>query len=89
MSNPAITETLSPSEWQLIQAIRALPDSTLRDRTHEVLGRLLFYLQNPRCQGMGAEGFPCGEPVSTCEECGQVWDLLDMIQAQMNRVPLG
>ena len=79
MSESPITATLSPSEWRLIAAIRALPESTLRDRTHEVLGQLLFYVQNPRCQGIGAEGFPCGEPVSTCTECHQVWDLLDGI----------
>lgn len=83
MSEAPINVTLSSSEWRLIEAIRTLPDSALRNRTHEVLGEMLFYVQNPRCQGMGAEGFPCGEPVSTCEECHQVWDLLDTIAARV------
>jgi hypothetical protein len=87
MSETPITASLSQAEFRLIEAIRALPDSTLQKRTHEVLGELLFFVQNPRCQGIGAEGFPCGEPVSTCEECHQVWDLLDGIAARLKVPP--
>jgi hypothetical protein len=87
MSEAPITATLSQAEFRLIEAIRALPDSTLQKRTHEVLGELLFFVQNPRCQGIGAEGFPCGEPVSTCEECHQVWDLLDGIASRLKVPP--
>ena len=47
---------------------------------------LLFFFSNPRCQGMGVEGFPCGEPRSTCEECHEVWDMLDRLSAR-NRKP--
>ena len=86
MSENPIHADLSPAEWTLIQAMRAVPESSLRERLHEVFGELIFYVQNPRCQGMGVEGFPCGEPVSTCEECHQVWDLLDQVSARMNKV---
>ena len=79
MSEAKSTQALSPSEWQLIEAIRALPDTDQQERTHAVMGRLLFYLSNPRCQGMGAEGFPCGEPLATCGECDQIWTLLDQV----------
>jgi hypothetical protein len=87
MPEPTITEVLSPSEWRLIQGIRQLPESRLRDRTSEVLEGLLFYVKNPRCQGMGVEGFPCGDPVSTCEECHQIWDLLDTINMRISESP--
>jgi hypothetical protein len=89
MPQPAINATLSPSEWHLIEAIRALPESTLRNRTHEVLGQLLFFVQNPRCQGMGAEGFPCGAPLSACDECQLIWDLLDGISRRLNNSEVG
>ena len=86
MSELPIDVTLSLPEWHLIEAIRALPESTLRNRTHEVLGEMLFFVQNPRCQGIGAEGFPCGDPATTCNECHQVWDLLEQVSARMNKV---
>ena len=57
----------------------------MRDRTHEVLGELVFYVQNARCQGIGAEGFSCGEPVMTCNECHQVWDVLEAITTRLQR----
>lgn len=79
MSDSTIPAVLSPAEWRLVQAIRNLPATPLQGRVNEVLGELLFYVQNPRCEGIGAEGFPCGEPVSSCEECHQVWDLLEAI----------
>ncbi len=86
MSEVPSNVTLSPSEWRLVEAIRALPESGLRERTLEVMGELLFYVQNPRCQGIGAEGFPCGEPVSTCEECHAVWDFLDQLASRVSKV---
>jgi len=82
MSENPIPVALSPAEWTLIQAIRALPDSALRARAHAVFGKLLFYVENPRCQGMGAEGFPCGVPASTCDDCQDVWDLLEKLANQ-------
>ena len=85
MPEPTITAVLSPSEWRLVQGLRDLPESRLRGRMTEVMESLLFYVRNPRCEGIGAEGFPCGEPVSTCEECHQVWDLLEAISDRVNK----
>ena len=89
MSENPIHVELSPAEWTLIQAMRELPESPLRDRVHAIFGQLLFYVKNPRCQGIGVEGFPCGEPVSTCEECHNVWDLLDAIGTGLARLEQG
>lgn len=86
MSENPIHADLSPAEWTLIQAMREVPESALRERLHDVFGELIFYVRNPRCQGMGAEGFPCGEPVSTCDECHQVWDLLEQVSSRVNKV---
>lgn len=89
MSPNSIPAELSPSEWRLLQAIRELPESALRERVHEVLGELLFYVANPRCQGMGAEGFPCGEPRTSCDECHEVWDLLEGLSRRVQPASLG
>jgi hypothetical protein len=86
MPDSTITAVLSPSEWRLVQAIRNVPDSRLHNRATEVLEDLLYYINNPRCQGMGVEGFPCGEPTSTCEECHAIWDLLDSIAERCAKV---
>jgi hypothetical protein len=85
MPEPTITAVLSPSEWRLIQGIRDLPESKLRGRITEVLDDLLYYVRNPRCEGMGPEGFACGDPVSTCEECHQIWDLLQAISDRVEK----
>jgi hypothetical protein len=77
MPDTTTTVPLNSAEWRLIQGLRGLPASELRDRIHQVLDELLFYVRNPRCQGVGPEGFPCGDPRSTCEECHRIWDLLD------------
>jgi hypothetical protein len=84
MPEPTVTVALSPAEWRLIQGMRSLPPSRLRDRISQVLNELLFYVRNPRCEGMGPEGFPCGDPVSTCEECQEIWDLLDTIAERVH-----
>ena len=82
MSQPADHPQLSAAEWKLIQDLRALPDPALQARLHASLEHLLFFFSNPRCQGMGVEGFPCGEPRSSCDECHQLWHLLDRIAAR-------
>ena len=70
---------LSAAEWTFIQNLRALPDEALRTRVHASLNKLLFFFQNPRCQGIGVEGFPCGEPRSSCDDCHQIWEILEKV----------
>ena len=86
MSEPTHPAVLNPDEWRLIESLRGLPESPLRSRIFQVLDGILFFVANPRCQGMGVDGFPCGEPASTCEECHQVWDLLDTINKRIDEV---
>jgi len=79
MSETPTPAVLTPSEWKFIQALRQLPADTLRGHALDVFTELLFYVDNPRCQGVGAEGFPCGEPKTSCDECHQVWNLLEVV----------
>lgn len=81
MAAPQEPLPLSAAERQLIQDLRGLPDEALRARMLHSIQHLLFFFQNPRCQGVGVEGFPCGEPRASCDECHQIWDLLDRLSA--------
>jgi hypothetical protein len=49
------------------------------------MNELVFYIQNPRCEGMQADGFPCGDPRNNCEECHRMWNLLDQISLKVPR----
>lgn len=83
MSEASITTTLSPEEWRVILALREIPHSPLRERVAKVMDELVFYIQNPRCDGMQADGFPCGDPRNDCEECQKMWALLERIEARL------
>lgn len=86
MSQPANPPELSEAEWSLIRDLRALPDETLRSRAQASFRELLFFFQNPKCQGIGVEGFPCGDPRSSCEDCHAIWEALDKV-AQRRKGP--
>lgn len=85
MSEPIKIESLSADELRLLQAFRALPEGPVRDKVQRVVKELIFYVENPRCQGLLPEGYPCGDPRSTCEECHRIWDTLEHLEGRMNR----
>lgn len=86
MPEPDAPPSLTPAEWKLICEIRSLPESPAREHIHAILGEFLFYVRNPRCQGMLPEGFPCGDPRNSCDQCHQIWDLLDEMEARVAHI---
>ncbi|MBK8573301.1 MAG: hypothetical protein IPN91_11825 [Holophagaceae bacterium] len=85
MSQSIDRPELSAAEWKLIQDLRALPDGPLRSRVHASLGELLYFFQNPKCQGVGVDGFPCGTPRSSCDDCHQIWEALDKVAERVKK----
>ncbi len=79
MLQSTVHAELSAEEWRLVQELRALPETEMRNRVQRTFGELLFFFRNPRCQGLGIEGFPCGEPSSSCEDCQAIWEALDRV----------
>jgi hypothetical protein len=77
MTDIAIQTTLSEEEWKIVMALREIPDSPLRKKVSGLLAELTHFIQQPRCLGMQGDGFPCGTPTSTCEECQQMLKVLD------------
>jgi hypothetical protein len=85
MTDIAIQTTLSDEEWKIVMALREIPDSPLRAKVSGLLGELVRFIQQPRCLGMQSDGFPCGTPNTSCEECQQMLRVLDDLAA---RVPV-
>ncbi len=85
MLETGIQTTLSPEEWKIILALREIPESPLRDRVSNLFGELVRFVQQPRCMGMQSDGFPCGTPHTSCEECQQMFQVLDDLAARVPR----
>ena len=85
MTDIAIHTNLSPEEWKIVMALREIPDSPLRTKVTGLLAELMRFIQQPRCLGMQGDGFPCGTPNTSCEECQQLLNVLDDLAA---RVPV-
>ncbi len=83
MAEPTIQTTLSAEEWKLVMALREIPDSPLRVKVSGLLAELMRFVQQPRCQGMQGDGFPCSTPSTSCEECQQMLDVLDALAARV------
>jgi len=83
MMDTAIQTTLNAEEWKIIMALREIPDSPLRKKVSGLLGELVRFIQQPRCLGMQSDGFPCGTPHSSCEECQHMLQVLDDLAARL------
>ncbi len=76
MNGQRITAYLGADEWRLIQALRELPPSALRERLWELLVELIDYIREPRCPELQADGVPCASAHSSCDQCDRVQSLL-------------
>jgi hypothetical protein len=83
MTDTAIQTTLSTEEWNIVMALREIPDSPLRQKVSGLLAELVRFIQQPRCLGMQSDGFPCGTPNTSCEECQQMLKVLDELAARV------
>jgi hypothetical protein len=85
MTDIAIPTTLNAEEWKIVMALRDIPDSPVRAKISGLLAELVRFIQQPRCLGMQSDGFPCGTPHTSCEECQHMLQVLDDLAA---RVPV-
>lgn len=83
MTNHAIQATLSTEEWNIVMALREIPDSPVRTKVSGIFSELVRFVQQPRCLGMQSDGFPCGSPHTSCEECQQMLKVLDDLAARV------
>jgi len=83
MMETAIQTTLSTEEWRIVMALREIPDSPVRAKVSGLLAELVRFIQQPRCLGMQSDGFPCGTPHTSCEECQHMLQVLDDLAARV------
>ena len=79
MSAP-VTVTLSPAEWNLVSALRSIPESALKERLDLLLAELARFGLDPKCTEVQADGVPCVSTKGDCESCQKVTDLLDTLR---------
>jgi hypothetical protein len=89
MGQAPISLTLTPAEYRLVTTLRDLPESPLRDRVHRLLEDLLAFARNPRCPELQADGAPCGDPGSDCDQCQVVLGMLEAMERRLPRKDLG
>jgi hypothetical protein len=75
---------MSAQEWRLVSALREIPSDALRSRLTDVAERLAGWVRDPRCAEMQADGVPCEDASTACEECRQVGALLEVIERRLS-----
>jgi hypothetical protein len=75
---------LSPEEAKLVGALRALPESRLRELLTTLVGELADFVAAPSCPELQADGAPCPSPHTACDECRRVSEVLEGLRTRLN-----
>jgi hypothetical protein len=76
-------DTLRPEERRLIEALRSIPESPLRDRLVQLVSELADFVAAPGCAEMQADGAPCNSAQAACDECRKLTGLLDGLRSRL------
>jgi hypothetical protein len=74
---------VSEAEWDLVRALRAIPEGSWRASATEILSEITRLLQEPRCSDSQADGVPCGEVDGRCDECERVRGLMGALVTRL------
>jgi hypothetical protein len=75
---------LTPEEAKLLEALRAIPESRLRDLTLTLVSELAGFVANPSCPELQADGAPCPTAETACDECRRVSAVLEGLRTRLN-----
>lgn len=76
---------LQPEERRLVEALRAIPESPLRDRLYALVSELADFVAAPSCAEMQADGAPCTSSQASCDDCRKVSALLDGLRTRLHQ----
>jgi hypothetical protein len=76
-------EELRPEEAKLVEALRSIPDSPLRERLARFVSELADFVSAPSCAEMQADGAPCTSAQAACDECRKMTALLDGLRSRL------
>ncbi len=74
---------LLPEERRLVLALRAIPESPLRDRLGTLLAALLDFVAEPCCAELQADGAPCTSAQASCDQCRKLLELLEGLRGRL------
>jgi hypothetical protein len=77
-------DELRPDERKLVEALRAIPESPLRDRLTRFVSELADFVAEPTCAEMQADGAPCRSAQAACDECRKMTSLLDGLRSRLH-----
>lgn len=70
---------LAPHESQLIEALRTVDPDRQPSMARACTELILLSERHRTCPGIGVDGFPCGSPKDTCENCRQLVTSLESL----------
>ncbi len=76
-------DALQPDEERLLLALRAIPESPLRERLQALLAELVRFVSEPCCAEMQADGAPCTTAQAACDQCRKLNELLDGLRRRL------
>ena len=82
--NAPVQVTLTPEEWKLVSALRAVPPSPLKERLDALFGELLKFAADPKCFESQGDGVPCPGTSMDCDSCRRVTDLIDTLRRRVS-----
>jgi len=74
---------LDDEEWLIVQKLRDIPPSLLRERALSFVGELLDYVASPGCPEVQADGVPCDNAHMACDRCRKVQEVVEAIEARL------
>jgi hypothetical protein len=78
-----VDEPLRPEERRLVETLRAIPESPLRQRLLALVSELLDFVSQPGCTEMQADGAPCSSAQAACDQCHKLTQLLDGLRTRL------
>jgi len=83
MEHHGIRDVVTAEEWRLVSLLREIPEGALREHTLRLIGEIVAGAREPRCARMQADGVPCADVGTACDQCVHVLATL----AALTRAP--
>jgi hypothetical protein len=85
MSNP-VSVLVTEREKKILDGLRDLPEGDLKRTAEAFLLELSDQLANPRCASVQADGVPCGQAATDCEQCLTLKQLVQNMRGLLREV---
>ena len=88
MTERIVAVPLSHHERELIEGLRAIPETALKRKIVGLVDDIVRLGQEPRCVEAQADGVPCACADSSCETCIEVFQRLADIVDQASPIQI-